>query len=304
MCRSMAAGHAPVVFLVISTLFLSVALADDEPAKGLTSPFFVLGNGVQGEKFPTPEDQARVLAELGYDGIGPSGVNGIPEMLKALDAHGLKMHALYVGANLDPDKPDYAPELPNVIKQLNGRDTFVWLTVRSSKYKPSSSDGDADAVRIIRQLADAAEKSGLRVALYPHSGFYVQRVEDAVRVAEKVDRKNVGVTFNLCHWLKLDEPESMQRLVKLALPHLFLVTINGADHDGDSWDRLIQPLDRGSFDVQSLLETLHDGGFSGPIGLQCYAVPGDKYENLKRSMQAWQGFSRKMTLERRPAFSK
>jgi sugar phosphate isomerase/epimerase len=266
-----------------------------EPAKqGPPNPFFALSNCSQCEKYATPEAQARVLEELGYAGIGPSGTNGIPEMLEALDKHGLKMVALYVGANLDPDKPKYDPKLPEVIRELEGRDTFIWLYVLSGKFKPSSTDGDSQAVALVREIAEMAEQSGLRVALYPHAGFYVQRVEDAVRVAEKVDRENVGVTFNLCHWLKLDEPSSMKRLVELARPHLFLVTINGADHDGESWDRLIQPLDRGSFDVYGFLKMLKELGYTGPIGLQCYGVPGDKYENLKRSIDAWRKLSERL----------
>ena len=53
------------------------------------------------------------------------------------------------------------------------------------------------------------------------------------------------------------------------------------------WDRLIQTLDRGSFDVGKFLETLKKSGYSGPVGLQCYAVKGDVRENLRRSMSAW-----------------
>lgn len=276
------------------------AAADAAEGEGLTNPFFALSNCLVDDKHPTPESQAQTLAELGYAGIAPSGVSGIPEMLKGLDANGLKMFALYVGANLDPDQPKYDPGLPAAIKLLKGRDTFIWLFIRSSKYKPSSSEGDPRAVEIVGEIAKMAEQSGLRVALYPHTGFYVERVEDAVRVAEKVDRRNVGVTFNLCHWLKVGDQKNMKPLIKSALPHLFLVTINGADPEGKSdrtWSRLIQPLDSGSFDLYGLLKALKDLGYAGPVGLQCYGVPGDKYENLKRSMAAWRRLSARMAAE-------
>ena len=292
---------AYAVFLCLIALVASAvarsATAGGPAKKGPANPFFALANCSQCEKHPTPEAQARVLDELGYAGIGPSGTSGIPEMLEALDKHGLKMVALYVGANLDPDKPKYDPKLPEVIRGLEGRDTFIWLYVLRGKFKPSSTEGDPQAVALVREIAEMAEQSGLRVALYPHAGFYVQRVEDAVRVVEKVDRENVGVTFNVCHWLKLDQPSSMKRLVELARPHLFLVTINGADHDGESWDRLIQPLDRGSFDVYGLLKMLKELGYTGPIGLQCYGVPGDKYENLERSIDAWRKLSDRLAGE-------
>ncbi len=266
------------------------------------NPFFVLSNGIADAARPTPEAQAAALAELGCDGIGPSGTKGIPEMLDALDKHDLTLNALYVGANLDADKPKYDPGLPAAIKALEGRQTFVWLYIQSRQYRPSTTDGDARCVEIVREVAALAEQSGLRVALYPHVGFYVQRVEDAVRVVEKVDRDNVGLTFNLCHWLKLDEPESMRRLMELARPHLFVVTINGADviekQADRTWGQLIQPLGSGSFDVASFMRTLHQLNYTGPVGLQCYAVPGDKYENLKRSMAAWREMSSQLADER------
>ena len=278
----------------------AVGADDPPPSKGLVNPFFVLGNGVQCAKYPTPKSQAAVLAELGYNGIGPSGCNGVPEMIRAMEANGLKVFAQYIGVNLDPKKPKYDPKLKDAIKAMQGHGTFVWLYILRGKYKPSSEEGDAEVVAIVREIADTAAQSGVRVALYPHAGFYVARVEDAVRVAKKVDRKNVGVTFNLCHWLKLDEPKTMKRLMELARPHLFLVTINGADAiEGTDrpWGRLIQTLDRGSFDVYNFLKTLKQLGYTGPVGLQCYAVAGDKYENLTRSMAAWREFSARLAAE-------
>jgi sugar phosphate isomerase/epimerase len=294
--KSLATVIAPVALFSTCFCLPAVGLAE----KGLANPLFALSNGVADEKHPTPESQAAMLAELGYDGIGPSGTQGIPEMLAALDKHDLAMHALYIGLNLDDDQPAYDPALPEVIATLKGRETIIWLYVRSSAHKSPSTEADPRAVEIIREVARMADASGLKVALYPHTGFYVARVEDAVRLAKKVDRPNVGVTFNLCHWLKVGSELEMKSLMELALPHLFLVTINGADADAGpqaNWDRLIQPLDAGSFDVCRFMQTLIELGYKGPVGLQCYAVPGDKYENLKRSMAAWKKISARIGRE-------
>lgn len=268
---------------VLFALFAGAVQAG-EPLK---NPFFVLDNGINDADHPTWEARAKTLAELGYDGIGPSGTAGVPDMLAAMDKHGLKVFALYVGANLDADKPKYDPKLPEVIQTLKGRPTFIWLYVLSAQHKRGTDEGDARAVEIVRELAELCRASGIGVALYPHTGFYVERVEDAVRVARKADRPNVGVTFNLCHWLKCDGPKDLQAKLDLARPYLKVVTINGADSDGREWAQLIQPLDQGTFDNGALLAALREMGFQGPIGLQCYAVPGDKKENLRRSMAAW-----------------
>jgi sugar phosphate isomerase/epimerase len=198
---------------------------------------------------------------------------------------------------IDPDGQKYDPQLKQAVKLLNGRDTIIWPFIQSKEHKPSSPKGDHRAVEIIREIADMADESGLKVSLYPHTGFWLERVEDAVRLAKKTGRKNVGVTFNLCHWLKVDEEESMESRLKLAMPYLSVVTINGADSGGENWKQLIQTLDRGSFDIEKFLKMLKALGYTGPIGLQAYGIGGDAHENLKRSMDAWRKLSARIGAE-------
>jgi len=261
-----------------------------EPAGALS--FFAMDTGTKDAKHRTAKQQAEMLKELGYDGIGCTAGPGLAEMLKELDKNGLRLFAVYLGANIDADQPKYGPELKEAIEVLKGRNAILWLFVLSKKHKPSSPEGDERAVEVIREIADKAAEAGLRVALYPHHGFWVERVEDAVRVAKKVDRKNVGVTFNLCHWLRVNDESRMESLIKSAMPHLFVVSINGADSGGKDWKQLIQTLDRGSFDMSRFLKTLEDAGYTGPIGLQGYGMGGDAYDNLKRSIGAWRKLNR------------
>lgn len=269
-----------------SGIWGSFGLAADGPA----NPFFVLQNGVIDENHQTLEAQAALLYELGYQGMGPSGTKGIPALLEAFDKKGLKIYAQYIGANVDANKEKYDPGLPEAIEQLAGRETFIWLYVQGAEFPRGSREGDARAVSIVGEVGEMAARHKLRVALYPHAGFYIESVEDALRIADQVGRDNVGVTFNLCHYLRVGSRLPIEDLIKKAMPRLFVVTINGADavdKPGAGWDRLIQPLGQGTYDVAGFVRTLQRLGYRGPIGLQCYAVPGDKPENLKKSMAAW-----------------
>ncbi len=254
------------------------------------NPFFAMDTATDRENLSAAE-QVEMLKKLGYTGIGYTGCDGLAEMLDELDKNDLRLFTVYLGVNIDPGQQSYDPKLKEAIKILKGRNTILWLFVRSTKHKPSSPDGDTQAVKIIREVADMAAESKVRVALYPHFGFWLERVEDAIRVAKKVDRSNVGVTLNLCHWLRLGGPKDMKSLITSAMPHLFVVTINGADSGGKDWKQLIQTLDRGTFDMSSFLKTLRDSGYTGPIGLQGYGIGGDAYENLERSMNAWHELS-------------
>jgi len=272
--------------LTLLMLIVATSAAAQEPSHQklqLSNPFFAFDNGTGRGQVPAGE-QAKLLAELGYDGIGFTGAKDIPEMLQALDAHGLKMFSIYVGAYVGDKGPSFDPDLPAACKTLKGRDTLIWLTIQGQV-----DDQDEQAVKVVQQVADLAQASGLRVALYPHVGFYVASTEDALRIVNKAQRKNLGVSFNLCHCLRLGNEQKIPELLRQAMPQLFAVSINGADHEGD-WDRLIQTLDRGQYDVYALLSLLKKLGYDGPIGLQCYNIQGDIRENLTRSIKAWKQF--------------
>ncbi len=300
--RSAARGSAPAAYQMKHTGFrpvLELAAEAGESAssgnKALKNPFFAMDTGTKSAAYDTPEKQVQMLKELGYDGVDFTGVRGIPAMLEELDRNGMRLFAIYTGANLDAGKPTYDPGLKEALKQLKGRDTVVWVHLTSKEHKPSSTTGDERAVEILREIAGLARESGLRVAIYPHAKNYAERLGDALRLAEKADRPNLGVCFNLCHYLRVEKGTDLKAALKKALPRLFLVTVNGADADGTGWDRLIQPLDSGSFDTLELLRILKDLGYTGPIGLQGYGIKGDKRENLRRSMEAWRGLKEKIS---------
>jgi sugar phosphate isomerase/epimerase len=255
------------------------------------NPFFAMDTATKDDKHKTAKEQVEMVKELGYAGIGCTAGKGLTEMQQELDKSGLRLFAVYLGVNIDADQQKYGPELKETIEVLKGRNAILWLFVRSKAHKPSSPAGDERAVQILREVADTAAEADLRVALYPHYGFWCERVEDAVRVAKKVDRKNVGVTFNLCHWLRVDDERNLKSLLESAMPHLFVVTVNGADSGGKDWKQLIQTLGRGTFNMRWFLKTLRDSGYTGPIGFQGYGIGGDAHENLQRSMSAWRGLN-------------
>lgn len=263
-----------------------LALAAPGRAQTPANPFFAFDNGTgRDQKIPLDE-QAEMLKRTGYAGMGFSGALRIPEILQALESRGLRLFSIYVPVRIDKELPGYDAALPEAIRQLKGHGTVIWLTVQGK-----AADGDARAATAVGAVADLAAESGLRVVLYPHVGFHVERIEDAVRVCRLAGRKNVGVTLNLAHFLAVGDEANLDARLKEAGPLLEMVSINGADHEGEwrkgDWSRLIQTLDRGEFDVGGLLRKLAAMGYRGPIGLQSYQVAGDIEENLRRSMAAW-----------------
>lgn len=266
-----------------------VALGPASGARADSNPFFAMCTGTQDADHDAPAARVALVDRLGYDGTDHIGVDGLEEVLSAIDARGTRFFALYTQAGID-GSGEWAAGLEDAMPLLEGRDAVIWLPLTSETFSPSDPAGDSDAVALVRRLADRAAAHGLRVALYPHTSHWLERVEDAVRVAKAAARPNVGVTFNLCHWLMVDGEDLRARLVE-AQPHLLMVTINGADASGDSWNQLIQPLGDGSYDVRPLLALLDELEYNGPIGLQGYGIPGDVAVNLRRSMAAWRSLT-------------
>ncbi len=251
-------------------------------------PFFAYCIDTHDSQKRTLPQQAEMMKELGYDGVGHLWLENVPERLKTLDEAGLKLFQISIRATIAPDQPPYDPALKDVLPLLKGRG--VQICVMMEGMPPSDTAGDERGVAIIREMADLAKDSGVEILLYPHANFWLERVEDAVRLAGKADRPNVGVMFNLCHWLKVDDEANMRPLLEKALPYLRAVSINGSDsaeaiHAGTgNW---LQPLDSGTYDSLPLLKTLRELGYKGPVGLQCWGIEGDARDHLSRSMAAW-----------------
>ena len=268
----------------LGAMAASMAGAEESQPR-LQNTFFVFCHDTHDAKKRNYAEQAEMISDLGFDGVGHLGLKGIPERLATLDEKGLKLVWLHDYVTIGPDTVSYDPGLREAVELLRGREVLLSLTIRGGKRSdPSFDEG---VVPVLREIADLAAGAGLRVVLYPHQGDWVETIGDAVRVARKVDRRNLGVMFNLCHWLKVDDTSRLEETLKEALPHLFAVSINGADPPPGGWDRLIQPLGSGSFDVAGLLRTLHRLGYKGPIGLMCYGLDGDAEVHLRKSIAAW-----------------
>ena len=233
---------------------------------------FAFFNGMPKGSFA---EQARFLKEAGYAGVSQvyakEGGEKLEERVAAFEEAGLKVLSLYLAATKEAVKEE-------TVRGLANRGGMIELTVRKI---------DDEVIASIRKTAAMAEKLKIKVALYPHAGFAVATMPQAMELIAKVGHDNLGVMFNLCHFLKSERAEDLEKVLDSAGNKLFAVSICGAEIDGKDWGELIQTLDQGSFRQERLFQQLEKMGFDGPLALQCYALKGDKKENLRKSMKAW-----------------
>ena len=120
-------------------------------------------------------------------------------------------------------------------------------------------------------------------------GEWTARFGDATTLAKVVNHPQFGVTFNLCHCLAMGDEKQIPTLLESARSVLFTVSINGADSGVGSpdWKKLIQTLDKGTYDVGIVLRQFRAIGFTGPVGFQGYNIAGDPRSVLTPTMKAW-----------------
>lgn len=286
------AGMVALAALAISPSALSAAEAATQPATAGRQgdwPLFALCMDTHDAKKRTLAQQAEMLKELSYSGAGHLWLDKVAERIDTLDAAGLKLYQIYMRLNVAPGASQpYDPKLKEVLPLLKGRPTMLALLVSGGK--PGDQSGDERAVVLLREIAGLAQPFGVKVVLYPHVGDWLEKVDDAIRVADKVGRPDVGVMFNLCHYLKTGDEKDIPAVLAKAGPRLMAVSINGSPTGAEVragkgvW---IAPLGEGGFDMGGLLRNLHAVGYKGPVGLQCYGIRGDASEHLARSMAAW-----------------
>ena len=283
------------IFLTAALLVLApLTFADG----GKTPPKFYaycVEVGVPGLKARPLADQASLLHELGFDGIGlplPLG-DDLDADFKLLDDAGLQAFMFWININVNPAKassPD--PRQMAAIRKLKGRPATVCVLLGG--LKPADPQGMETAVKTLRELGDVAAEAGVRISIYNHVNNWAESLPFNIEVVKKVNHPQVGFNFNLCHWLKVDGDKDYAPLLRENVAKLFCVTISGAEIGAKTWTHgLIQPLDKGNFDNCKLLATLGGIGYRGPVGLMCFGVPDDAREHLTRSMKVWKSWQAK-----------
>jgi sugar phosphate isomerase/epimerase len=275
-------------FLIFTLLFIHQFIL----AQKINNDFFVFESIISSDiAFSTFDKKVQLIKDKGFNGIEISELDKFNEKFAAISLHGFKPSFLYVKLDLDSSELD--PKLVDAIIKLKGSGTIIcpYIIKKDLVLHQPNKSTDKVAVQLLRQLAELANQSGLQVAIYPHLNFYVEKTDHAMRIAKKVDRKNLGLTFNLCHWLATTddkERNDVKKELKKLAPYLKMMSINGANNvlskKANIWEDYILPLDEGSFDVKALVKYVSvDLGQSIPIGIQCFGLKGDR-ELVKRTI--------------------
>lgn len=209
----------------------------------------------------SPAERVEMLSRLGFTRFAydwrSQHLPSFDEEVQLLKRRRIELTAVWFPANLGPD----ARSLLGVIEKHDLK-TQLWVTMG----EPAGRDAVeklTTATQAIRPLAEAADKLGCKIALYNHGGWFGEP-ENQVAIIERLDRKNVGIVYNQHHGH--DHIDRFPHLLKLMLPHLRCLNLNGMVKGGDKIGKKIVPLAQGELDIE-LLTAIRESGYLGPIGI-------------------------------------
>jgi len=246
--------------------------------------------------------RCEMLKELGYDATyltawSDAAWNDVPKLKDVRRRHGLEVASVYTMYDLSkaPDE-DGNGRVCRLIQTIEGCQS-VQIAINESKgrYLPSDPSGDSDAMRAFDELLVLAARHGIQLLFYPHIKFWLERVEDAVRLCRKLGHPNLGAVFCGYHWFCVDG-KNLNATLADAGPFLRDANLCGSrrivDQSGERCT--LEPLDDGELDNFAVLGALDSVGFRGMIGFQGYSVGGDAYHKLKRSLTAYHDMRRRL----------
>jgi len=244
--------------------------------------------------------RCEILVELGFDAIYVSlqdGLHYADEMVATKKQYGLEVVAAYAGLDVVAAKDDPKNhEVLELFQRLpHGCDLELTLITRDQSIEPSSMDVDRLAIERLEPVLEIAEKQQARVCLYPHFGAWLERVEDGVRLCQKMKHSSLKLVFCGFHWYAVEGSELSQSVAN-AVPYLHSVNMCGSRRGGNIAGCTIEPLDSGEMDNFSLFGLLHRYGYTGRIGFQGYGIGGDVFTYLQRSMNAFRSMEKRLSL--------
>jgi sugar phosphate isomerase/epimerase len=244
------------------------------------------------------ETRCEMLAELGYDATyitlfeEPDWAD-TKKLSTVSSRYGITTAGVYSVLDIaSPSTDAKAKRIVDLVGRIEACRTIeLSLTCSDPQAAGSHIKNDDMAKQWLDRLLASAEQNSVSILLYPHFSFWLERIEDAVRLCQHYDHPLLRATFCGYHWYVVDGHDVGER-IRSAMPYIVQANVCGSRKRPDGTATL-EPLDEGEVDNFHILGCLWNSGFTGMVGAQGYAVAGDVYTKLRRSRDTFLDMQRR-----------
>jgi hypothetical protein len=232
----------------------------------------------------TPKQRALMLKELGiskfaYD-YRAEHIPTFEEEIVSLKEQGIALSAWWFPTQLNEE----AKGILALFKKHRVTPQLWVMGGGNENMSPEeTSKFIASEVVRLRTIADAANEVGCKVGLYNHGGWFGVP-ENMTRLLTAIDRPNVGIVYNLHH--AHGELDRLPEVLKLLMPHLYVLNVNGMQTNGDKVGKKIMVIGEGDRD-REVFQAIARSGYQGPIGILNHTNE-DAYSRLNANLEGLQ----------------
>ncbi len=142
-------------------------------------------------------------------------------------------------------------------------ETELWVMLPQPDAKATQDDKVKTTAAFQAVLAKKVAGQGCKIGVYNHGGW-AGEPENMVAVVKACGETNVGIVYNLHHGH--DHLARFDEHLKLMKPHLYSISLNGMEKDGDKNGKKLLVISDGPED-KKVMNAIRDCGYAGPFNI-------------------------------------
>ena len=229
-----------------------------------------------------PQERAEMLQDLGITKFAydwrTEHLPSFEEELQALEEHDVELQGIWFW--IEQDSAGYLGKDNEALwakMKENNVQTECWFSFSPQFYEGLSDEEKAShTIAFIRDFRERAKEIGCTIGMYNH-GDWFGKPENQLMIIDSLGDDHLGMVYNFHHaHHEIDQfPELLQKMK----PHLLAINLNGMVKDGEK----ILILGEGEEEL-SMLQTIKDSGYQGPIGIIGHQEEEDVKEVLSQNL--------------------
>lgn len=233
----------------------------------------------------TPQQRIDMIKEIGFEKYAydwlDEDLDEAYEELQLAQENDIEIIAVWLWLNTKRDDPPrLSPSNQKIFQIVDSLDleTTFWLSFNQNFFEGLNQDVALEkAVKMVEVIADKARKQNCELALYNHSGWFGDPLNQ-LEIIKALPHYNMSLVYNFHHAHK--HIEEFSGLVKIITPYLSAVNVNGMLPGGEK----ILTIGQGSYE-KIMINLLIDSGFTGPWGILGHRADEDAEKVLRQNLK-------------------
>ena len=209
-----------------------------------------------------PEERVAMLKRLGFTRYAydwrAEHLPTFEKEIELLKKEKITLQGVWFPAGVGAD----GQTILNLLKK-HKIETELWVMLPQPDAKLSQDDKVKTTAAFLAALAKKVAGQGCKIGVYNHGGW-AGEPENMVAVVKACGEPNVGIVYNLHHGH--DHLAKLDGYLKSMKPHLYSISLNGMEKEGDKNGKKLLVISDGPEDAR-IFKSIHDSGIDGPLNI-------------------------------------